>query len=357
MLRIGIIGCGRIADQHAIEISRLQNCMIVGVCDREPILAKQLCERFDVQEAFTDVDIFLEKVKPDIVHITTPPQSHFELGKLCLEKGCNVFMEKPFTVNTQEAEGLIQIANNENLKITVGHNVQFSHTAIQTRELIKSGHLGGEPFHMDSTWCYSFGNPGYAKAILGDSNHWIRALPGRYLHDIIPHGIAKIVEFLKSENPTVIAHGYVSPLLKSIGEFDIIDELRVIINDNDNCTAYFTFSSQMTPPVKQFRIYGPDGFVISDHNHQTVIRGTKQYTYYLNHFFPPFIDAKQYVANSMRNITKFIKKDFHFESGRHSLIDLFYQSVSHDAPLPISYREILLTTKIMDTIFEQIYSQ
>ena len=63
MLRIGIIGCGRIADQHATEICRLGNCEIVGVCDKEPLLAKQLCERFDIPADFTDVNRFLE-IKP-----------------------------------------------------------------------------------------------------------------------------------------------------------------------------------------------------------------------------------------------------------------------------------------------------
>lgn len=355
MLKIGIIGCGRIADKHMTEIKKISDCEIVGVSDKEELMAKQLCDRYDVKEYFTDVHRLLDEAGPDVVHITTPPQSHFELGKLCFGAGCHLYIEKPFTLNTAEAEELIRIANEKGLKVTVGHNVQFSYAARKMRKLIESGYLGGDPIHMESVWCYPFTDPGYAKEILGDSNHWIRSLPGRYLHDILGHGISSIAEFLKSDNPTVIAKGYVSPLLKSINENEIIDELRVIILDNDNTTAYFTFSSQINPPVKQFRIYGPKKSLIMDHEHQTVIKVSKNYTYYLNHFISPLTDSRQYLSNSIGNMMKFLKNDFHFEAGIRYLIESFYKSISDNKPLPISYREILLTSKIMDEIFEQIY--
>lgn len=355
MIRVGIIGCGRIADQHAVEIKKIRECELVGVCDKEILMAKQLAERFRAQKYFSDLHEFLEVARPDVVHITTPPQSHFELGKLCLEAGCHVFLEKPFTINAVEAEKLINMATEKNSKLTVGHNAQFSHAAMRMRELIQSGYLGGEPVHMESVWCHTFTDAGYAKAILGDSSNWIRTLPGRYLHDIISHGISRIAEFLESSNPKVIAHGFVSPLLRSIGENDIIDELRVIINDGDRRTAYYTFSSQMAPPIKQFRLYGPKNSLIIDHEHQTVIKISNNYTYYLNHFISPLLDARQYYSNSITNMKKFIKKDFYFESGRKYLIESFYRSVTDGAPLPISYREILLTSTIIDAIFEQIY--
>lgn len=356
-MRVGIIGCGRIADQHANEIKYISGCKIVGVCDREKLMAKQLSERFNVKYYFNDVSELLNVAQPEIVHITTPPQSHFAIGTMCLEAGCNVFMEKPFTINYTEAEKLIAIAKSKNLKITVGHNMQFSHAALRMRELIQNGYLGGDPVHMESIWCYSFADPGYAKAILGDSNHWIRALPGKYLHDIISHGICRIAEFLKNENPEVIAKGHVSPILTSIDENEIIDELRVIIHDNENTTAYFTFSSQITPPIKQFRIYGPRSSLIVDNEHQTVIKVSENYKYYLNHFIPPIKDAKQYLQNSFRNIFKFIKRQHYFEHGRRYLIETFYQSIKKGTDPPISYREILLTSKIIDEIFDQLEKQ
>lgn len=355
MLKVGIIGCGKIADQHAEEIKRIQGCQIVGVCDREELMAKQMSERFNVKHYFSDVKKMLDVAQPDVVHITTPPQSHFELGKYCLEAGAHVYIEKPFTLNTAEAELLIKIATNHNIKLTVGHNAQFTHAALRMRELIKEGFLGGDPIHMESYYCYNLSDPSYAIALLGDKNHWVRKLPGKLLHNIISHGISKIAEFLKSDNPRVIAYGFPSRVLKSINETDIIDELRVIIHDNEYTTAYFTFSSQIRPVLHQLRIYGPDNALIVDDDHQTLVKlyGTK-YKSYLDQFMPPINFARQYMANSMHNINKFIKMDFHVNSGMNYLIKSFYKSIEENEPVPVSYREILLTSRIMDKIFDQV---
>lgn len=355
MLKVGIIGCGKIADQHATELQHVMNCKLTGVCDREELLAEQMAERYKIKFYCTDAREMLEKEKPDVVHITTPPQSHFELGMLCLNSGCHILMEKPFTIDTEQAETLIRYATEQNLKITVCHNAQFSHAAIRSRELIKNNFLGGNPVHMESVWCYPFTDPGYAKTILGDKNHWIRALPGRYLHDIMPHGIARLAEYIQCDDPTVIVHGRVSPLLKSIGENDIIDELRVIIHDGANLTAYFTFSSQMAPPIKQFRIHGPKKSLLIDHEHQTVVEICKNYKHYMNHFIAPLAEAKSYAANSIRNLNNFIRRKHFFEYGRRYLIERFYLSITEGTPLPISYKEIIMTVKIMDNIFSQIY--
>lgn len=356
MLKVAIIGCGKVADQHAELILHIPGCKIVAVCDREDLMARQLQERLNIQASFTEVQELLDKAKPDVVHITTPPQSHYPLGTLCLEAGCHVYIEKPFTVNTAEAEKLIALAKQKSLKLTVGHNYQFSHAAIRMRRLIEEGYLGGPPLHVESYYCYNLGDVSYAKAILGDHNHWVRRLPGGLLQNNISHGISKIIEFLKSDAPEVLAYGFTSPLLRSIGETKIIDELRVIVHDKA-VTAYFTFSSQMRPSLHQLRLYGAQNGLIVDDNQQTVIkvRGMP-YKSYLEQFVPPWDYAKQYVMNSLGNMRKFLKADFHAGYGMKVLIQTFYRSIAHGAPLPIPYEELLLTSRIMDVIFSQVGS-
>jgi predicted dehydrogenase len=356
MIKVAIVGCGKQADAHAAPIQEIPNCELVAACDRDELMAKQLHERFRVREYFSDVRKMLDNTRPHIVHITTPPQSHLELGKLCLDAGCHVFFEKPFTLNSGQASELLNLATEKQLKITVGHNNQFNHVSRRMRELIKQGYLGGAPVHIESVWCYDLTDKIFAKALLGDKNHWVRQLPGKLLHNIISHGISRIAEFLKTDSPRVVTHGFYSPFLMSNNETEIMDELRVIISDNENTTAYFTFSSQIYPRIQKFRVYGSKNSLVIDDMQQTLIKMSNNYTYYLNHVIPSVLYAKQYVSNAVHNVGKFIKRDFHFESGRKFLIESFYRSVQEDAPLPISYREILLTSKIMDSIFEQIYS-
>lgn len=357
MIRVGIIGCGKMADQHAVQIQRIVDAEILAVCDSEMLMARQMSERFNIERYFNNVQELLNTVKLDVVHITTPPSSHFQLGKMCLEAGCNIYVEKPFTLNTPEAEDLIRFANYKRLKVIAGHNAQFTHVMMRMRELVKSGYLGGKPVHIESHYCYEFGDANYAKALLGDSDHWVRKLPGSLLQNIISHGISKIAEFLSGDNPTVIVHGFTSTFLKSIGQADIIDEVRVIICDEDTTTAYFTFSSQIKPVPHQLRLYGLKNSLIIDDDHQILIKiGNAEYKSYLRYFIPPLQYAKQYVANFTTNVAKFLKKDFHLpnDAALKRLIESFYDSIAGNAPLPLSYKEILLTSKIMDKIFAQI---
>jgi len=354
VLKVAIVGCGKIADSHASQIQRIKGCEIVGVCDREPLMAKQLCERFPVKQYFSDLTTLLSEAKPDVVHVTTPPESHFDIAKICLEWGCHVYVEKPFAINESQARRLIALANERGLKVTAGHDDQFSHVTRRMRTLVQSGFLGGAPVHMESYYCYELGS-GYAGALLSDKNHWVRRLPGKLLHNIISHGVARIAEYMTSASPQVLAYGFVSPLLGSLGESEIIDELRVIISDGERTTAYFTFSSQMRPALHQFRVYGPKNGLVLNQDQETLIklRGTR-YKSYVEKFLPPVVFARQYLGNLTANLRTFLRRDFQMKSGMKCLIESFYNSIREGTPVPIPYREILLTSRIMDAIFAQL---
>jgi predicted dehydrogenase len=355
MLKVAIVGCGKIADAHASWIQRIGGSEIVGVCDREPLMAQQLYQRFPVKRYFVDLETLLIEARPDIVHITTPPASHFDIATLCLEHRCHVYVEKPFTLREADAQRLVALANERKLKLTVGHDDQFSHVARRMRALVQDGYLGGRPVHMESYYCYDMAGDAYAQSLLADAHHWVRQLPGNLLQNVISHGIARMSEFLTGDSPRVIAHGFVSPRLKAMGERDIVDELRVIISDDERATAYFTFSSQIRPQLHQFRVYGPKGGLILDQDQETLLtlRGGR-FKSYAEKFIPPVIFAGQYLGNMTRNMKSFLARDFHMKSGMRYLISAFYRSVAQDTPVPIPYREILLTARIMDAIFDQL---
>jgi predicted dehydrogenase len=355
MLKIGIIGCGKIADAHAAQILRIKQCEIAGVCDQEELMSKQLAERFSVKRHFSDLRKLFDEARPEVVHITTPPQTHFALAGQALQRGCHVYVEKPFTLNTEEAKELILIAEEKNLRITVGHDLQYSHVARRARQLIQDGYLGGTPVHMESYYCYGMGDGGYARALLADKEHWVRRLPGKLLQNVISHGVARIAEYLASDSPEVLVHGFVSPMLQEMGEREIVDELRVTLWEEGRTTAYFTFSSQMRPAVNRFTIYGPKNGLTVDYSNETLIRlRGGRYKSYAQHFIAPLALAAQYAGNTCGNMSAFLARDFHTKSGMKYLIESFYRSITEGTAPPIPYREILLTSKIMDKIFAHL---
>jgi predicted dehydrogenase len=355
MLRVAIVGCGKIADQHVSAIHRTADCKIVAACDQELLMAQQLAERFGVSECFSDVQEMLRATSPDVVHITTPPQSHFTLATQCLNAGSHVYLEKPFTVTAVEAERVVQLANGRDLKITAGHNLQFTLEMLEMRRLLYEGFLGGAPIHVESHFSYDLGDRSYVGALLGN-RHWVRQLPGQLLHNLLSHGIAKLAEFLDDELVEVTATADQSPELRKLGGGEILDELRVLIRDKKGLTAFFCFSTQIKPGLNQLRIYGPTNSIIVDHTTGSLIRNrTRPAKSYLAYVLPPLQSAREHLRNAKLNIADFLRHPLYQDFGMKELINRFYGAIRTSGDPPIPYRQIILTARIMDEIFAQIY--
>jgi hypothetical protein len=80
----------------------------------------------------------------------------------------------------------------------------------------------------------------------------------------------------------------------------------------------------------------------------------RRYKSYLEKFAPPLGLASQFLGNLVTNLSLFLEADFHMKSGMKYLIESFYDAILQDTPVPIPYREILITARIMDAIFDQV---
>ena len=353
-LRVAIIGCGKIADQHIHAFRRIGGCEVVALCDRELLMAGQMGERFGITACFADAAEMLRVAQPDVDHITTPPQGHFALAKLCLEAGAHVYLEKPFTVTAPEAEALIALAENKKLKITAGHNYQFTLEMLKMRRLVVENFLGGKAVHLESHWPYDLNDASYVGPILGSKTHWVRQLPGQLFHNLTSHGIAKLAEFL-GDNVQVTAHAHQSQRLKSLNGQEVQDELRVFLRDENGTTAFFCFSTQIKPGQNYLRVCGPKNSLFVDNSSGTLLlQENKPAKSYLTFFLPPLRNAKQHFTNACGNIRDFLKGKLHQDSGMKELIEQFHNSIRQQSAPPIPYREIILTARIMDEIFAQI---
>jgi predicted dehydrogenase len=355
MTRVAIIGCGFIADQHAAQLRALPGLEIAAACDSEELMAVQLADRFHIPRVFIDAAEMLRTVRPDAVHVTTPAQSHFPLGRMCLEAGSHVYMEKPFTETAAEAEILLRLARDSRLRITAGHNLQFSPEALRMRELVKAGFLGGPPVHVDCIQCYSHDEPTYGKAVLGDPHHWVRRLPGSLLQNLISHGVSKIAEFLIGESPEVVSISFSSPYLKRLGLTDIVDDVRAVLRDEAGTTANFLFTTQFGAGSNELRLFGKAGNLVMDNTYRTVVRiYPSQRKSYLRYFLDPLTQGRELARNSIRNVRLFARNEFHMDYGMRKLIELFYAAVKDGGPDPLPAEEILRTSRIMESIFAQM---
>jgi predicted dehydrogenase len=355
VLRVAIVGCGKIADQHVQAIHRISDSTIVAVCDRELLMARQLGERFGIGDCFCELEDMLRTVKPDVVHITTPPQGHLALARKCLEFGSHVYLEKPFTVTAPEAESVINLAQARGLKVTAGHNYQFTLEMMRMRDLVGEGFLKGSPLHMESYWSYDLGDTSYVAPVVGNREHWVRQLPGQLLHNLISHGVARLAEFLDDDVTEICATADQSPRMRALGGGEVLDELRVLLRDCKGTTALFSFSTQIKG-VNQFRVYGPENSMIADIITGSLVRNrSRSYQSYLTYFVPSFRSGIEYLRNAFRNVNDFLAKRLYQDFGMKELIERFHISIRHGGAVPIPYREIILTARIMDEVFRQVY--
>jgi predicted dehydrogenase len=137
-----------------------------------------------------------------------------------------------------------------------------------------------------------------------------------------------------------------------------LDELRVLARDRNGTTATFCFSTQIKPGLNRFTVYGPANSLTVDLTSGTVIRHVgRSYKSYLTFLMPPLNSAKEHLANARRNAINIMRWRLHQDSGMKELIQRFYASITDGSPLPIPYREILLTARTMDRVFAQIRSK
>jgi predicted dehydrogenase len=352
--RVAIIGCGMIADQHAHQIQSLPGCELVAACDTDELMAAQFAERFDVAHVYTDAREMLQSGNVDAVHITTPAQSHYPLARLSLEAGCHVYVEKPFSLNSSQADDLLSMAKDRGLRITVGHNLQFSPEALRMRQLVRDGFLGGPPVHMDCIQCYSHDDPTYGKAVLGDPDHWVRRLPGSLLHNLISHGVAKIAEFLSGDSPQLVSISFSSAYLVNHHHGDIVDEVRAVLRDERGATAFFLCTTQLGAASNELRLFGSTGNLVLDNTNRTVVRvQPSKYKSYLRYFLAPVVQGREHTRNSLINVRQFMRRQFQMDFGMRKLMELFYRAIREGGADPIPADQILRTACIMDAIFSQ----
>jgi predicted dehydrogenase len=140
-LRIGIIGCGEIAVQHAKGVNGAKNAEIGMAMDVVPDLAKDLGEKYNVSHT-TDIDALLNQKGIDAVYIATPHHLHAPLTIKAARAGKHVMVEKPMAVNLTQAEEMMDECRKAGVALSVCFVLRYLASTIKARELIQRGAIG-----------------------------------------------------------------------------------------------------------------------------------------------------------------------------------------------------------------------
>jgi predicted dehydrogenase len=190
MLKFGVIGYGYWGPNIVRNLSSIDGCTVPVVCDPSPAARARAERAHPGVRVVSDAAEIMSDPTIDAVAVITPVWTHYELSKTALTNGKHVFVEKPFTSNSAQAEELIDLANRKNLKLMVDHTFLFTGAVRKIKSLLDEGSLG-KLYYYDST-----------RVNLGLFQHDCNVI-----WDLAPHDLS-IMDYLIQEDPeAVVATG------------------------------------------------------------------------------------------------------------------------------------------------------
>lgn len=340
-MRVALIGAGQIARQHLSCLKTLPRVQVAGVCDLSPAVAESMAERYGVPAWFSDHAAMLRDVKPDIVHVTTPPTSHFRLAMDALQAGAHVLVEKPATTTLAELEQLASYADERRLVLTEDYNYVFNHATREIAHWVDAGVLG-TVVHVELMMALNlFGPGGFADP---NARHPALALSGGALADFLPHLASLAHRFIGAHRR---AHAIWTKRRPSILPYD---ELHAVV-EGARGTATLGFSSTAQPDAFWLRVFGERAQASTNlfETRLTIERlrdGPKPLQPLLNGLEEARAVRRAAIGTLMR---KFIPGPGTYD-GMWTLIAGTYESLARATTLPVPIQHVLEVNRMVEAL-------
>jgi predicted dehydrogenase len=186
LVRFGIVGYGYWGPKVIRNLALIEEAKVVAICDKSAASRQKAEKLYSGVRVTDDANELMKSPDIDAIAVVTPVWTHYELAKAALENGKHIFVEKPFTSNSAQAEELIALAAKKNLKIMVDHTFLFTPAVQKIKELLQEGELG-KLYYYDST-----------RVNLGLFQHDVNVI-----WDLAPHDLS-IMDHLIQESPEAI---------------------------------------------------------------------------------------------------------------------------------------------------------
>lgn len=331
-LAVAMIGAGTIAREHLSFLSELPNVSVVAIADRSPALGQALADRFSVDRVFSDHEDLLSTVRPDAIHVTTPPDSHVAIALDGLDAGAHVFVEKPVSVTREDWQRLRHRAQASGRVLVEDHNYLFDPAVQQVQRLIRQGELG-EVHHVDLRFVQGVSSPDHP---FGDRNvrHPVNALPGGAVFDFLPHMCGLATAFCGRHERVVTSwrgsHDGPVPYEDFVALVEAVDATATLSFSASARPEGFWVTISGTRMLARLNLY--DGSLMLDRDRP--------------HLGPlaPVVAGLQTGTKSVGSaVGAFVRKVAGHPGsylGMKRLIELFYDAVATDSTPPVSLEDI-----------------
>ena len=333
-LRIGIIGAGQMARQHARAIARLDNATVTAIVDPDPAALNAIREIQPGAIAFGSTEELLRSQAVDVVHICTPPQTHERLTEQVLEAGRHVYVEKPFVETHKAAERLAKLADRKGLKICAGHQLLYEPPTRRALELLPAL---GQLSHIESYFSFRAAkHTPSGRAPLRDDLQ---------LLDILPHPVYVLLDFLERS-----AEGKTELVSVDVGPKGTVHALV----RRGSLTATLVVTLEGRPVESYLRLVGTNGSLHADYVRSTVQRNIGPGASGIDKLVSPYRLAWQLLAGTTKAMGKrFINRQQSYP-GLAEIFGAFYGSIRENGPSPVTRSNLIETVAICEKIAQSL---
>lgn len=145
-MKYALIGCGRIAANH-IKAVLNNNLELTAICDIIPDHMENLLEKYDLQndtsiKRYTDYKKLIQENDIDLIGIATESGSHAQIALYCIDHGIHVIIEKPMAMNMEDADRIIRLSEERQVKVSACHQNRFNIAVQEMRKALEAGRFG-----------------------------------------------------------------------------------------------------------------------------------------------------------------------------------------------------------------------
>lgn len=333
LLKVGVVGCGNIANLQLRYIKKYVGLENIALCDSNELRMKWLAEEHGITNTFSDVAGMLNAFNPIVVHVLTPPKSHKDIAIQCMEAGCHVFAEKPMCVSVEEAQEMVEAADKFRRLVCIDHLRLFDPQFLKARRILESGALG------DILSISSREVEGYlSRKEDGLAAKWMEDLPGEIFYDILPHHLSMINAFLPGL--TVKDVEYRSNEKRTPKELIVI-----LSSDQGSALIHLSLVGHVENYVK---IECAKGVIIADFlNRMTIVHKSTSLPAIIDRIRCKLSEAFQLAKGT---VALLVRRPDNL-AGMDNTISRFYEAVNRSKDSPVPAIDGLMTAKVSNAIF------
>jgi nucleoside-diphosphate-sugar epimerase/predicted dehydrogenase len=345
-LRVGVVGCGTIFHHHQAFIRSYPGATLCAVADRDEKALKRAGDAYGIANCYGDLEEMIRAEATDVIHITTPPQTHAMLAEKAMNLKNHVFVEKPMTLDHKSAARLYDIAGHNGVRLCVDHNHLFDPWMLKAKDVLKDLRPG------DITYVESYYgiNPripeimGYRRA--GEVS-WIFSLPGGLFHDFLSHPLYLMLEYTGRPMRMQTMAASCGALIQGLS-----DELHIMV-EGERAMGKLTVSFNARPFQHFLKIYHKKAIITVDFNYMTMVASRLT-------GLPGAVTkiagnlgvARELSTQTFSNVYRFLTGKLKPYSGMRNLIHGFYDSIRQATDTPVPAESALAVLEAMDEVWK-----